>query len=81
MKAEEPDKPWNRNTKVTAVGEKLTDSSGAFGRRLLQHEQESEQDYIFFLDSSRNIPLLPVLNFCWLPYASTSIYSVVHRDG
>ena len=48
MKAEEPDKPWNRNTKVTVVvGEKGTDGSHALGRWLLQDLQESEQDYIF----------------------------------
>jgi len=40
-----------------------------------------EQGYIFFLGTWKNIPLLPAINFHWLPYVNTSELSIVHSDG
>lgn len=37
--------------------------------------------FLFFLGSRKNIPLLPAINFHWLPYVISSKHSIVHRDG
>lgn len=40
-----------------------------------------EQGYIFFLGRWENIPLLPAINFHWLPYVNTSKHSIVLSDA